>query len=764
MKRRDALDRIPRRGRSFRQGVWFFILTMTTVGCGEGMDAGPTGAASERAAPGTRAHVLDYGPILRAVDARSARVLFRAAPPAAGDVPWMAGIEIGRSPDLDADSRIAATSVQVDRTTDFVAHVTIEGLEPQTRYTYVPLVNGHRAFADPGDFPSFVTPPELGERNADFSAVFLADQHMPDVPDTVPLTAYEAAARHRPLFWAQLGDVASGSLRPRQAEGRRSRDAIRAIWVRNYGDPASPQARFASAWPLNLATISDHEVKDNFSLNWHRLPGDGAERPTLHARIALYDRSIGSWWNHFGWGVPQTDRLGRVAREDHGESVMAEPGARVVQDVAGATVCVAAAAATRFAVGDFVYLADDEGDPFHTRISSFGSPGDCDDSGGIALALEDRPPRSFRRGRGARVAVGARYEGHGHYHVYAPFPFVEFFLLDTTSYRGDPYQRREYEREANRDTDHSRYPWNPRDGRMFIFGDREHGANRTTDRVRSWLGPTQLRAFLDALAGSRAEVLVVVAGYPLYSAKFEWSKRNWEGRESGFDFATEAEQIVAVLEGLDRLVLWVHGDGHTPMLVRLGDNLYQLQVGPTMVRHTETPGHRPRTLAGGDRSKSNLIGGGTLIAGHQPDLNLGDDDGDVFRGHLDQFEGFLRLYFHPGREVLRNSERAGLRRGDADHVVEIPADADPAGGEAGQHIVGKVVRLHFGEERRHAVVRSYGFVGGRVRLELEQPVVERDPDLLRLIVDGNAWVEAKWFDSRGREWRDFSTTMRRVAR
>ena len=100
------------------------------------------------------------------------------------------------------------------------------------------------------------------------------------------------------------------------------------------------------------------------------------------------------------------------------------------------------------------------------------------------------PSRRFERARGASLAVGARYTQHGHYHTYSPFPFVEFFVLDTTSYRGDVYQDRDLDEEAHRDTDHSRYPWNERDGRTFIYGDREHGANRTTDNVRSWLGPT----------------------------------------------------------------------------------------------------------------------------------------------------------------------------------------------------------------------------------------------------------------------------------
>jgi hypothetical protein len=75
--------------------------------------------------------------------------------------------------------------------------------------------------------------------------------------------------------------------------------------------------------------------------------------------------------------------------------------------------------------------------------------------------------------------------------------------------------------------------------------------------------------------------------------------------------------------------------------------------------------------------------------------------------------------------------------------------------------VGRVVRLQFGERRRHSVVTSYGYDNGRARIELKDPVVSEDPDLLRVILDGDPWVEARWFDTRGREWREFSSVLRK---
>jgi hypothetical protein len=62
----------------------------------------------------------------------------------------------------------------------------------------------------------------------------------------------------------------------------------------------------------------------------------------------------------------------------------------------------------------------------------------------------------------------------------------------------------------------------------------------------------------------------------------------------------------------------------------------------------------------------------------------------------------------------------------------------------------------------HSVVEAYDFGGDRARLEIRDPIVTEDPDRLRLLIDGNPWVEAKWFDSRGREWREFSAILRRA--
>jgi hypothetical protein len=702
---------------------------------------------------------LDYGPILGQVDARSAHVSFHAARADGTEVPWTAGLAIGASPDLDPSSLLPVEAVGVGAATAFVAHLRVEGLEPGTRYTYVPLVNGARALdGRSAPLPSFETPPDLGGRDADFTVVFLADQHAADGPEAVPMEAYAVAAAQRPLFWAQLGDVAAGHVREDAPEIRRTPADHAALWRRNYGNPALPQARLARLFPLGLATISDHEIADNFSMNWHRTaPGRG--RATLHERVAIYDGAIGSWWNWFGWGARLDDALGRAALADRGESVMAETPAALLGDATDARLCVAADRALGFAAGDFVFLADDEAGDFRTRVAEVGAVGGCGAGRGAPVTLAGPPPRPYRVSSGARLAVGARYGRHGHYRSVRPFPFVEFLLLDTTSYRGDPYQERACAVDANRDTDHARYPWTP-ETPGFIHGDREGGANRTTDGVRSWLGPAQKRAFLEAVAASRAGVVVVVAGYPLYSTKFERSPRYWPGRESGFDFATEVEEIVAALERLDRLVLWVHGDGHTPMLVRLREDLYQIQVGPTLMRHRASPGHRSRTLASGDRATGDLLGGGELIAGHQPDLNLGDEEDDTFGAHLDQFEGCLRLYFHPGGEALRSIETAGLARGANDRVVEVAASEDPAGGAAARHVVGKVARLEVAGQTRHSVITSYRFEAGRARFELADPIVTAAPEQMRVLLGGRPWVEATWLDARGRPWRDFSSVLR----
>jgi hypothetical protein len=623
---------------------------------------------------------LAYGPVLRSVDAHRARFLFGARAADGADGRWVARVDIRKAE--DTRPLPAPAGLEVDGATDFVAHLALEGLEPQTRYVYVPLIDGRAGAAGPPEsLPAFTTMPALGGRNADFTAAFFADQHTADVPQTPPLPAYQAAGADRPLFWGQLGDVIPGSTDGRTIEHKRDREVLRALWERNFGAWDSPQGRFLRTVPLGLTTISDHEITNNYDLNWHHHDyADAGSRgsSTLRHRIRQYDLSLARWWNYFGWGAEREDPLARAAREDFGRS-----------------------------------------------------------------------------------AMGEVYATPGLYHALRPYPFVEFFVLDTTSYRGDTYQFRDrYARTANRDRDHARYAWNAESGPFFIFGDRTHGGNETTDRVRGWLGPAQKAAFLAALRATRAGVVVVAAGYPLYSYKFEDDPKYWEGRESGFDFALEAEEIAAALQGLDRLVLWVHGDGHTPALVRLRKNLYQLQVGPTILA-TGGTGHRARTLGSGSRSHSDLIGGGHLLATHQPDLSPGDPANDVFRGGLDKFEGYLRLYFHPGQEALRSVERAGLRRGADAHAVEVAGAEDPAVNQAGRLVVGRVARLRFGDEVVHAVIEAYRHEAGRAIFRLESPVVRADPDEFRIIVDAVPWVETRWYDAGGREWRDLSNVLRR---
>jgi hypothetical protein len=701
---------------------------------------------------------LDYGPVLRAVDGRSARFLFHARDVTGAERAWEARVEIGRSSDLRSVPPTRTAASVADAAHDHVAHVEWTGLEPQTRYFYVPLIDGRRGLdPGPGGFPSFVTWPDLGGRNADFSGAFFADQH---VGGGAPprLDAYAAAAEAQPTFWAQLGDVATGNLDGITRENSRTAAHLQGIWERNYR-PGTPQAAFAGNVSLALATISDHEIYDNYSLNWHaRGLGTSREDPdaTLHDRVRQYDSSMARWWSYFGWGDRFDDRLGRVARTDHGESVMAERPVPAVARAGDPRVCVARGA--EVAAGDFVWLADAREGVLLAQARAGGPHPGCPEG---SVTLDRAPARAYRAEDGAVLGVGARYERPALYRAWQPYPFVEFFVADTTSFRGDPYQVKQlYAVEANRDTDHSRYRWSPAEGATYIHGDRAHGANRTTDAVRSWLGPTQRAALLDAVGSSSARLIVVVAGYPLYSVKFEGSPRYWEGREAGFDYAAEVEQVMAALERLDRLVLWVHGDGHSPALVRLRRNIYQLQIGATLPS-SGRPGHRSRRLVSGTRSTRDTIGGGYLIAGHQPDLDRESEEDDVFEARLDQFVGHLRLYFHPGQEALRSSETAGLRRGASAREVVMFARQDPAVGQTARQVVGKVVRLRVGERFRHSVVSAYRYEPGQAILTLADPIVEDAPDELRLLLDAEPWVEARWFDARGREWRDFAFVMRK---
>jgi hypothetical protein len=566
--------------------------------------------------------------------------------------------------------------------TDYVAHVVLQGLSPQTSYDYALRADGRLLGPPAGSVYRFRTPPDLGEANADFTALLFADQHLPNDAVARPIGAFAAALREEALFWGQLGDVAPGSPRSGVPEWKRSAHDLRRLWWRIFGEPSLPQVRFASRVPLNVATISDHEIANNFSLNWHaHAYGEAAaaESATLADRVRQYDLSLARWRNHFGAGAPAAGALGEAAAGDRGESVM-----------------------------------------------------------------------------------GRAYAAPALYHQLRPYPFVELFVLDTTSFRGDPYQeRRLHSQAAHADTTHARYSFSPQSPH-HIGGDRSHGANETTESTRSWLGPTQRAALLEGLRRSRAKVLVVCAGYPLRSLKFEGSARYFEGRESGFDFPSEAAAVLGALEATGKLVLWVHGDGHVPQALRLRPNVYQLQVGTTWPVEGET-GHRPRRLGSGALGTADLGGGAEILGLHQPDLVPGDLGNDVFLGGLDQFRGYLRLYFHPGQEALVSSAQHALRRLEAGRAIAIETGEkeDPAQGRAAAAVAGRVARVRTAEGLFHSRVTGYRFSEGKLTLSVADPF-PGEPRDVRVLIDAEPWVEARWYDEGGEEWRHLALTLRRA--
>ena len=95
---------------------------------------------------------LHAGPMVGHVDDGSAHLWAKASNAAE------LSFKIGRSADL-ADGRIVK-GPQLSEATAFTGQVVIEGLEPATRYYYVPLLDGEPALVPP--YPAFVTAPEAG--------------------------------------------------------------------------------------------------------------------------------------------------------------------------------------------------------------------------------------------------------------------------------------------------------------------------------------------------------------------------------------------------------------------------------------------------------------------------------------------------------------------------------------------------------------------------------------------------------------------------
>ena len=158
--------------------------------CFASIAAGGSDAAVARA-------VVAQTPLLGAVTDTSAVLVVRTSKPATVVVHYGTGV-------LDS----ATAPVVTKSTHDNAAHIALEGLLPETTYSYAVEIN---TVLDPSIFSFTTFPAQTDERS--FTFVAFADQDTPR-----PAPAYAAGASENPAFVIQLGDFTHLAVGPNDSE------------------------------------------------------------------------------------------------------------------------------------------------------------------------------------------------------------------------------------------------------------------------------------------------------------------------------------------------------------------------------------------------------------------------------------------------------------------------------------------------------------------------------------------------------------------
>jgi alkaline phosphatase D len=147
---------------------------------------------------------------------------------------------------------ISTDIVPVDAVADHTARISLDSLEPATRYYYRPVVTGKM----PGPFGSFVTAPRPDD-DAKVTFCFSGDTRQ----SYKPFTVMNAVRAQRPDFFMHLGDTI-------YADKNGTARQLNEFWAkyRINRDDAATEACFSET--SIYVTWDDHEVEDNY------LPGN----------------------------------------------------------------------------------------------------------------------------------------------------------------------------------------------------------------------------------------------------------------------------------------------------------------------------------------------------------------------------------------------------------------------------------------------------------------------------------------------------------
>lgn len=499
-----------------------------------------------RAKGAGRLHIT-HGPILGRLESETIAVWARTNKPAAREDGFR--VYYGRSADrLDRHTDRIATTLATDNS----GIVTIEGLEPDTRYYYA--VGFGDVVHQPEHRGSFRTKPaaaQYGNQHnpaGKFNFAFAATGCSRMVPyasaGLAPQRVMMENHGDKVLFALHAGDFVYEEGRHTQVE--------QWLWRmgKHLADTELPRSVIAA--PSLVGAWENYKIyfSRNYHLaEWHRhVPGYytfddheivnnvyGASTPGLYSRNAVY-RDIGlEAWNHYlAWSNPVEDRLATR----FGQARMEAGSDRLVDEQA-----------------DFRTLDLDRQNILHVHWGQAddGVPGrehfrrGPGDPNSLVYGIEAVIDRhTLRLSHPAKASTNASPYSIGREN-WATFAVsnVQFFVLDTRGNRDVP-------------------------GRTYDLSE-----------PKSMLGARQKAWLIDSMRASDAEIFVLLSSVNLTIPHFGGDvERGGRSDEAWTGFMTEREELIEFWDRLEQPVLMFNADLHNAFSAQVTDNVWEFTASP----------------------------------------------------------------------------------------------------------------------------------------------------------------------------------------
>lgn len=472
---------------------------------------------------------ISHGPVLGQITETSVRVWIRT------EEPMDFSVAVSRSLPFDDASETTGKTVP-DR--DHVGWITVEDLEPNTRYFYAVKLRGEivdtRASVD-DPWPSFRTLPDEGsfahefnpEGKFNFSFSIGACQRQRSPSDTYGIYANPPAfdrlwEKHRDdlFFHIVNGDYTYEEVL----------DGTRAGLENNYKlylERGRSLNRFLRHVPM-FTMFNDHEVTDNI---------DGAGEVGLgNGNHLVRDPALAVWQYYAGWTADEAPQRGTLrfgeARLEEGSDVLIDESA----DFSGLDL----ATVSTLHVGPAMKGAD-------MRVTTpAGERGGA--NAGVYRVVEVIDEHRLRIEPAARSTKAAPYSIGTHFYFDRVVGNSHFFFLDTRSERT-----------------------------------KFKGAENAAKEGESILGEAQKKWFLEKAQASEADFLFVISGDPwfIYHSIYHMRGESTETKGDGFcGYVHERDQLMEVLDAIEKPVLLLTGDVHHPFSVQVTDNVWEFLCSP----------------------------------------------------------------------------------------------------------------------------------------------------------------------------------------